>query len=190
MRLVEIGSWLAVCIDNPFRQQVPDFLPVLRLVSRKDVIEAPVFTDDYDHMLDGRPGIAVAVLITVIESAKAPPIENCNIAIDVKPIRRYFMDREATCLNDIHPPLKLSGDFQLQAVSIGLPLLQPDCFDVNEKTRRVNLRASNMRLDRIESVADRFGRAVRRVLRGDELSAVSTYFNVGSIQRMPDALRS
>ena len=62
-RLGEIGPRSAIGVYDPFRKQVPDGLPALGLVSRKDVVKAAVFSDDHDHVFDGRCGVVVAGLL-------------------------------------------------------------------------------------------------------------------------------
>ena len=63
LRFFEIGAGSAVGVDDPFRKQVPRRLAVVGNVRSEDVVVAAVFTDDHDHMFDGRGRVSVVALL-------------------------------------------------------------------------------------------------------------------------------
>ena len=59
---MKIASGSAIVFYDPFRKQIPNFFAILRLVSGEDMVEAAVFTDDHDDVLDGRAGIVFPLI--------------------------------------------------------------------------------------------------------------------------------
>jgi len=63
LSLFEIGTGngvlVGVQLDDMFRKEVMDTLPILGYVGGKDVIEAAVFSDDHDDVLDRRGGLRI-----------------------------------------------------------------------------------------------------------------------------------
>ena len=52
----EIGAGSAICVDDALGEQVRNGLAGDGFVGREDVIEGTIFSDDHDHVLDGRCG--------------------------------------------------------------------------------------------------------------------------------------
>jgi hypothetical protein len=57
-------SGSAVIINNALGQKVIYRLAVFRLVSREEVIECPILSDDDNDMLDGSPRSSVILICT------------------------------------------------------------------------------------------------------------------------------
>ena len=53
----------SICIYDPFREQIGNGLPVSRFVGGVNVVEAAVFADDDDHVLDRRCGLSIVAAI-------------------------------------------------------------------------------------------------------------------------------
>jgi hypothetical protein len=54
---------MALVIDDAARQEIVDMLVVARPVGRKHVVEAAIFADDHDHVLDRRPARVLVPLL-------------------------------------------------------------------------------------------------------------------------------
>ncbi len=58
-------TWCAIFIDDVLGKKIVHLLAVLRFVGGEDVVEAAIFADDDDHVLDGRNGGLAVFTLTL-----------------------------------------------------------------------------------------------------------------------------